>query len=94
MQRRLKLDSGDEAAPAGDAPTALAAVLDAQGRRLVWVADRLGVDSSPISRWRSGERPISELRRLELAVVLEVDPRDLLDAATTARSDRGQEGRR
>jgi len=60
--------------------TALGAVLDAQGRRLVWVAGQLGVDSSTISRWRSGDRPIPERRRAQLAAILGVDAADLLGA--------------
>ena len=65
--------------PPDDPPTAFAAVLDAQGRRLVWVAERLGVDASTVSRWRSGERPIARRRREELAAILGVDPADLVD---------------
>lgn len=60
--------------------TALAAVLDAQGRRLVWVAERLGVDSSTVSRWRSGDRPVPERRRSQLAAILGVDVAELFEA--------------
>ena len=64
----------------GAPQTAFAAVLDAQGRRLAWVAQRLGVDSSTVSRWRSGDRPIPMRRREQLAAILGVDAAELLDA--------------
>lgn len=60
-------------------PTALAVVLEEQGRRLSWLADRLGVDSSTVSRWRSGDRAIPRGRIPELARVLGVPPEDLVD---------------
>jgi len=67
-------DVSDAAAPRdlSDAATPLAAVLREQGRRLVWVAARLGVDPSTVSRWCSGDRPIPGVRLRELAAVLGV----------------------
>ena len=50
----------------------MAGVLREQGRRLVWVAGRLGVDPSTVSRWCSGDRPIPGVRLRELAGVLGV----------------------
>jgi len=65
----------------GSSPrTALGTILDRQGRRLVWVAGRLGVDASTVSRWCSGDRPIPARRLGELAAVLEVDIADLVEA--------------
>jgi Helix-turn-helix domain len=58
-------------------PTALAGVLRGQGRRLAWVAGRLGVHASTVSRWCSGDRPIPERRLLELAGVLGVSVEEL-----------------
>lgn len=94
MSRRL--NSGSEGGGLGDAPTArdpgdpptaLATILGEQGRRLGWVAQRLGVDASTVSRWCSGERPISESRREQLAAVLEVDSADLVDPAVDLLAD-------
>jgi transcriptional regulator with XRE-family HTH domain len=64
--------------------TALATVLDAQGRRLAWVARHLDVDSSTVSRWRSGDRPIPERRRDQLAAILGVGAADLIDPPPSA----------
>ncbi len=63
----------------GAPQTALASVLETQGRRLVWVAQHLGVDASTVSRWCSGDRPIPERRRHQLAAILGVDPAELVD---------------
>jgi plasmid maintenance system antidote protein VapI len=59
--------------------TPLAAVVEEQGRRLVWIARHLDVDASTVSRWCSGERAIPDYRRDQLAAVLDVSPEDLLD---------------
>ncbi len=70
-------------------PTALAAVLDEQGRRLSWLADRLEVDSSTVSRWRSGDRAIPPARIVQLARVLGVAPEDLVAPEGNGRSEDG-----
>lgn len=75
----------------GGAPTSLARVLEVQGRRLIWVAARLGVDASTVSRWRSGERPIPEQRLKQLASVLGVAPEQLADPLPEARPARARE---
>ena len=59
--------------------TALAVVLDEQGRRLAWVASRLEVDASTVSRWCSGDRPLPARRRVQLATILGVGADDLRD---------------
>jgi transcriptional regulator with XRE-family HTH domain len=70
-------------------PTALAAVLDEQGRRLSWLADRLQVDSSTVSRWRSGERAIPIGRIPQLARVLDVASEDLVGPEANRLSEDG-----
>ena len=69
-------------------------VLEVQGRRLIWVAARLGVDASTVSRWRSGERPIPEQRLKQLASVLGVAPEQLTDPLPDARPVRAREEQR
>lgn len=80
MARRSSSNSQDEPR------TALARVLDAQGRRLIWVASRIGVDASTVSRWRSGERSIPARRAAELAAVLGVAIDELTDRPAGAGS--------
>ena len=81
-------DFSDAATPRdlSDAATPLAAVLREQGRRLVWVAARLGVDPSTVSRWCSGDRPIPGVRLRELAAVLGVSV-DVLSTAPSGLAD-------
>lgn len=50
--------------------TALARIMDEQGRRSTWVAQQLRVDKSTVSRWKTGTRPIPQRRKLELARLL------------------------
>jgi predicted transcriptional regulator len=60
-------------------PTPLARILARQGRRLVWVAAQLDVDASTVSRWCSGDRPLPESRRQQLADLLGVGAASLVE---------------
>lgn len=71
------MSQGQRFATGSGARTALDAILREQGRRFVWVAARLGVDASTVSRWCSGDRPIPSRRIEELAAVLGVEVADL-----------------
>lgn len=74
---RLNANPHEVSSAAPEAATPLATILDRQGRRLAWVAARLGVDASTVSRWRSGDRALPAARRTQLAAILEVDPIEL-----------------
>ena len=59
--------------------TKLGCLLREQGRRLDWVAGRLGVTYSAVYRWCSGQRVIPPARVRELADLLGVHEEDIVE---------------
>lgn len=57
----------------------LSAILEEQGRRAQWLADRTGRHKSPVSRMLSGQQPMTEEFAREAAALLQI-PVDLLRA--------------
>ena len=47
-------------------------LLDAQGRRNNWFAERLGIHESYVSKLRSGDKPLTEKLAIAASVVLGV----------------------
>lgn len=56
---------------------ALGKVLDEQGRKNGWIAEKLGVSPATVTLWRQGKREIPERRVHELAELLGV-PEDAI----------------
>lgn len=50
----------------------LAALLDAQGVRIDWVAEQIGVDPSYITKIKNGDRPLTEELATKLARLFRV----------------------
>lgn len=59
--------------------TAFGKVLDAQGRRPTWVADRLGIHHASVGRWANGERTIPPARIPQLASLLGVEASEIAE---------------
>ena len=60
--------------------TGLARVIHDQGRKAIWVAERLGVSHTTVTRWSRGEWPIPSARVAQLATLLGVTEDELTDA--------------
>lgn len=60
----------------------LADTIDRQGRKVIWVASKMGVDPSTITRWASGERAIPASRVAQLAKLLNVPEHEISGQVT------------
>jgi DNA-binding transcriptional regulator YdaS (Cro superfamily) len=66
--------------------TALAAILDETGQKQAWLAKKLNLDPSSISRWVLGKRPIPQRYVSDIADALGVDSRRLVRDAESAET--------
>lgn len=55
-------------------------LLDAQGRRVTWVAREVGVHRNMVGRWVSGKEPVSPARIPQLAELLGVDESEIAES--------------
>jgi DNA-binding transcriptional regulator YdaS (Cro superfamily) len=65
--------------------TALAAILAETGRKQTWLADRLNLHPSSVSRWVLGKRPLPRRYVPAIAEALSVDPHRLTPDVASAR---------
>ncbi|HET6447606.1 MAG TPA: helix-turn-helix transcriptional regulator [Conexibacter sp.] len=65
--------------------TALAAILDETGRKQTWLAERLNLHPSSVSRWALGKRPIPRRYVQAIAEALGVDPQRLTPDVAASR---------
>jgi DNA-binding transcriptional regulator YdaS (Cro superfamily) len=69
-----------------DSGTALASILAETGHKQAWLATKLNLHPSSISRWVLGERPIPHRYVQRIADALGVDPRRLARDVAPMRS--------
>lgn len=55
----------------------LATIIDERGIKRSWIAEKIGVSRSAITRWADGDWPIPPRRAEELAALLNVPLSDL-----------------
>jgi DNA-binding transcriptional regulator YdaS (Cro superfamily) len=66
--------------------TALAAILAETGHKQAWLAERLNLHPSSVSRWVLGKRPIPRRYVQAIADALGIDPRRLARDVAPIRS--------
>jgi plasmid maintenance system antidote protein VapI len=54
--------------------TRLSRLVEARGLKMCWLARKIGIHRSNVSRWVAGTRPIPDAHRTKLAALLGVDP--------------------
>lgn len=64
----------------------MAAILDETGQKQAWLAKKLNLDPSSISRWVLGKRRIPQRYVPDIADALGVDPRRLAPDADSTRT--------